>query len=493
MKSSTTNVETSNVEVPSNEEEVFHENSESFQEGSSSSSLKDDVQQLTLMQNSELPSSRIITEDPYEAIRQAYLVGTDTESEPFEDPVETETPDSPTLSSLTHTTPVLVPSLRRTARMAMRVSLAMSPGLSTSISEVPAMFDLAFPKRFRSSYDSSPSPTFPVRKRYRGTSELILDTDSEEDEEVEESLDSDSEIEDAKDEGLTAGEEGPTAGDEGFAAGDEGPGMGVESPSLGVDEAVPGGQQRASPVVETHVGEPLGLGYGALRRREIASREGKMPSVFEVGQGFGSVQKTKRPEGVSALRQPTLTTWIDLEDASPATAGAEGFLAELGAQVEIQGGLICDHTVRLEELSPSLFERYDKDIGELFTRSGAVRNEIFSQRYRFRSLEHEYERTIVMFGALWRYVMALEAWAGRVDTRMIDMSRAEYDVHRLVHDMLLQQAALQRELQEMRGRVTALEQERDRRERFLMKAEKFTLVDYFAKNGYGLIGSLMEF
>nr|GEX11373.1 integrase, catalytic region, zinc finger, CCHC-type, peptidase aspartic, catalytic [Tanacetum cinerariifolium] len=45
MKSSTTNVKTSNVEIPSNEEEVFHESSESFQEESSLSSLNDDVQQ----------------------------------------------------------------------------------------------------------------------------------------------------------------------------------------------------------------------------------------------------------------------------------------------------------------------------------------------------------------------------------------------------------------------------------------------------------------
>nr|GFB24584.1 reverse transcriptase [Tanacetum cinerariifolium] len=44
MKSSTTNVETSNAEISSNEE-VFHEVSESFQEKSSSSSLNDDVQQ----------------------------------------------------------------------------------------------------------------------------------------------------------------------------------------------------------------------------------------------------------------------------------------------------------------------------------------------------------------------------------------------------------------------------------------------------------------
>nr|GEW83890.1 uncharacterized mitochondrial protein AtMg00810-like [Tanacetum cinerariifolium] len=45
MKSSTTNVETSNVKIPSHEEEVFHESSESFQEESSSYSLNDDVQQ----------------------------------------------------------------------------------------------------------------------------------------------------------------------------------------------------------------------------------------------------------------------------------------------------------------------------------------------------------------------------------------------------------------------------------------------------------------
>nr|GFB41178.1 hypothetical protein [Tanacetum cinerariifolium] len=45
MTSSTTNVETSNVKIPSHEEKVFHESSESFQEKSSSSSLNDDVQQ----------------------------------------------------------------------------------------------------------------------------------------------------------------------------------------------------------------------------------------------------------------------------------------------------------------------------------------------------------------------------------------------------------------------------------------------------------------
>ncbi|GJR63859.1 retrovirus-related pol polyprotein from transposon TNT 1-94 [Tanacetum coccineum] len=46
-KSLTTNVETSIVKIPSHEEEVFHKSSKSFQEESSSSSLNDDVQQIS--------------------------------------------------------------------------------------------------------------------------------------------------------------------------------------------------------------------------------------------------------------------------------------------------------------------------------------------------------------------------------------------------------------------------------------------------------------
>nr|GEZ66313.1 hypothetical protein [Tanacetum cinerariifolium] len=55
MKSSTMNVETSNVKIPSNEEEVFLESSESFQKESSSSSLNDDVQQSS--EEVRVPSS----------------------------------------------------------------------------------------------------------------------------------------------------------------------------------------------------------------------------------------------------------------------------------------------------------------------------------------------------------------------------------------------------------------------------------------------------
>ncbi|GJS64763.1 hypothetical protein Tco_0679327 [Tanacetum coccineum] len=359
-------------------------------------------------------SSRVpvpLPEDPYEAIRQTYLVEADTESEPIEDLVETEIPESPHIVAsptslpdstpstchvvesedsdtssarstssdstapllpdhpLTHTTPALVPSLCRTARMAVHVPPAMSPSLSASIAEVATMSDSAFRKRFRSSYDSSPSsspPDLPSRKCYQGTFELVEDDEEEEDDQEEDDEEEDEEIEER-------------------------------------NEAILEGQQRAAPVVETVMGEPLGLGYKALRRREIVLEEGRMPSVFKVGQSSGSVPKPKRPERVSALWQTTLTTWIDPEDGisyidvpaypppappvqtlpslewssgslpvsptpsivsspvsspmiplivpspavSPDMAETEGFLTELGAQVEMQGGLICDHTIRL--------------------------------------------------------------------------------------------------------------------------------------------------
>ncbi|GJR90633.1 hypothetical protein Tco_0214644 [Tanacetum coccineum] len=68
-------------------------------------------------------------------------------------------------------------------------------------------------------------------------------------------------------------------------------------------------------------------------------------------------------------------------------------LTELGAQVEFQDELIYDHAQRLDALLPALFEDHDRDLRELYTRSRAVRDEIFSQRYSLKSLEQEQERS----------------------------------------------------------------------------------------------------
>ncbi|GKE05132.1 hypothetical protein Tco_1397150 [Tanacetum coccineum] len=80
------------------------------------------------------------------------------------------------------TPPTLVPILHRTARMVVRVPHAMSPGLSASMAEVADMSESTLCKRFRSSYESSPSsspPDLPSRKHYRGTSELVEDDEEE--------------------------------------------------------------------------------------------------------------------------------------------------------------------------------------------------------------------------------------------------------------------------------------------------------------------------
>ncbi|GJS51948.1 hypothetical protein Tco_0625310 [Tanacetum coccineum] len=229
--------------------------------------------------------------------------------------------------------------------------------------------------------------------------------------------------------------------------------------------------------------EPLGLGYEADRRCALESTEEIAPSTYEVGQSSRSLPEKQGAERVYAFRQATLDTWVDLKDgrvyidipayaplvapvqtppslewsfsslpispsstlvpspiASPVSTPTATILVdedqfiEIGAQLELHESILHDHTQLLDALPPTLFADIDRDVMELYTRSGV------------------------------RPVFALEAWAGHVDTRMVDMSRAGYDDHRLIHDMLVQQTVMQRELQEMKSRVSALEQERGRRE-----------------------------
>ncbi|GJW13614.1 hypothetical protein Tco_0017747 [Tanacetum coccineum] len=319
-------------------------------------------------------------------------------------------PDDPYVVVLEY--PLWVRSLRLLSRQP-----AMSPGHSARVAEAMALLDSTFRKRYRSSYET-PSPssslTLLVRKRYRGTSELILDNDSEWDE----------------------------LGDKDHGLNDESQGLEDEGLSLEEEEVIP---------------EAVG--------------EDQAPSTFEVGQSSRSVPKQQGAERVSAFRQLTLDTWVDPKDSrvytgipayvplaapvqtpsspewslsslpvspsspivpspiasSVATLTAtisidEDQFIEVGAQLELHGSILHDHTKRLDALPPTLVADIDRDVRELYTRSGAVKDEIFSP------------------------MLALKAWVGHVDTRLADMSRARYDDHRLIHDMLVQQAAMQRKL-----------------------------------------------
>nr|GEX47736.1 hypothetical protein [Tanacetum cinerariifolium] len=374
--------------------------------------------------------------DPFKAIRQAYLDGTDIKSEPFEDPIDTETPESPlTIAPPTSlpksTPPTLVPILRRTTHMAVRVPPAMSSGLSASMAEVAAMSESAFRKRFRSFYESSPSLSpldLPSWKHYR------------------------------EDEGPTAEDEDPAAGDEGLAAGVEGPEE---------EEAVPGGQQQAALVVRTSVSAPLGFRYEALRRRELALEEDHVYSTFEVRQGFGFAPEFERPERVLASRQPTLTTWTDLEDGmvyidlpaypppvphvqTPSSPEWTSGLLPISPSPSVVPSHVSSPMIPLTVPSPVSTPTTAETEGFL------TKRELMS---RCKGIDSRSCSTIggaIACSIRERHVLALKAWAGHVDTRITDMSWARYDDHMIVHDMLLHQTALQRELQEMRGRVTAL-------------------------------------
>nr|GEX90764.1 hypothetical protein [Tanacetum cinerariifolium] len=130
----------------------------------------------------------------------------------------------------------------------------------------------------------------------------------------------------------------------GESCGSEDDGLGLEDE----EEATPEGQQQAVQVVDTGVSEPLGLGYGAARRLALESIKEIASSTYEV---------------VRASREH-----------------------------------IQDHTQRLDVLPPTLVVDIDRDVIELYTRLGVARDKIFSQRYRFRSLEQE--RTAVTVGDL---------------------------------------------------------------------------------------------
>nr|GEU33933.1 hypothetical protein [Tanacetum cinerariifolium] len=368
-------------------------------------------------------------------------------------------PDHP----LTHTTPVLFLILCKTARIVVRVLPLMSAGLSAGMAEVAAMSDSAFHKRFRSSYDSLPSLTLLVRKRESEDIEDEGPTADDEDLAVE-------------DEGLSTRVEGPDVDDESYGLGgrihgvddeihgldDEsyginGEGRGIESDRLGLgeEEAVREGQQRAVLVVGTAVSEHLGLGYGSLRHRELVLEKDHVYSTFEVGQGYGSAPEPRRSERVSTFRHPTLTTWTDREDgmvyidvpvypppappvqtppspewtsgslpispspsvvpspvsshmilltvpspiASPMATSTTTILVdddqfiEVGAQLKLYRGILQDHTHRLDVMPPTLFAKIDRDVRELYTRSGnALERELQEMRDRVTVLEQERDR-----------------------------------------------------------------------------------------------------
>ncbi|GJW36778.1 hypothetical protein Tco_0059698 [Tanacetum coccineum] len=362
----------------------------------------------------------------------AQLVDTDTESEPEEAPskVEESHPLGSRVPLMGEEFEASEPSGTRTisshSSASSNSTTSLSPGHPlTQASPTPTPTRVSFHRRIArmamctqlpgSFYEtSSPtsSLTLPVQKRYWSTFELIEDTKGESskpDSKREGSKDESSDSDDEKERERERERERESHGLDNESQEDEGPRM--------EEEAVPEGQQQVVLVVDTAASEPLGLGFRTARCRSHESTEEIASSTYEVGQSSRSMLEQEGTKRISAFRQPTLVTWVDPEDgrvytdiptyvppaapvqtppslewspgsllvlpsslvvpspiASPvATLAAtmsvnEDQFLEVGAQLELYGSILHDHTQHLDALPPSLFEGYDRDLRELYTR-----------------------------------------------------------------------------------------------------------------------------
>ncbi|GJU99912.1 hypothetical protein Tco_1329183 [Tanacetum coccineum] len=372
-----------------------------------------------------------LPDDPYVVVRQAQLVDTDTESEPEEAPLEAEesqalgsrvplmseefeasepsgtrtissyssassdstaplSPDHPLTPVSPTPTPTRILFYSRTARMVMRTQPTLSSGMPAGIAKATALSPSSFRKRYRSLYET-PSPSLSLTPS--STEEIRMTRESH---------------------GLD---------DEGHGLDDEGQGLEDEGPGMEEEEAAPEGQQQAVSVVDTAASKTLGLGYGAARRRALKSTEDIAPSTYEPtlvtwvdpedGRVYtdiltyappaAPVQTSPSPERSSGSlpvspSSPVVPSPIASPVATPASTISvdEDQFLEVGAQLELHGSILHDHTQRLDALPPTLFEGYDRDLRELYT------------------------------SAIWRPILALEAWAGQTDAqRQIAEERRE--------------------------------------------------------------------
>nr|GEZ07779.1 hypothetical protein [Tanacetum cinerariifolium] len=274
-------------------------------------------------------------------------------------------PDHP----LTHALPTLTPTRVSFHHRTARTQPTLSPGMSARIAKVAALYPSSFSKRYKSSYET-PSPssslTLLVRKRYQVTSELIEDTEGE-------SLEPDSEREGSEDEN----DEGQGLDDKGQGLEDEGPGQSFRFvPEQEGAESISAFRQ---PTLFTWVDPKDGRVYTDILTYAPPAALVQTPPSLEWSFGF-------LPVLPSSLVVPSPIASPVATPAATISVNKDQFL-ELGEQLELYRSILHDHM------------------------SGAVRDEIFLQRYRFRSLEREHKRATVTFSAMWRPVLDLEAWA----------------------------------------------------------------------------------
>ncbi|GJT52180.1 putative reverse transcriptase domain-containing protein [Tanacetum coccineum] len=409
------------------------------------------VDSETITQSDGAQSSWVpvpLPDDPYVAVKQAQLVDTDTESDPKEAPSKVEE-----FQSLGSRVPFMDEEFEAFELTSTRTDSSHSSASSDSTAPLSPDHPLTHvsptptPTRVLFHYRTARMSARIAETAALSLSSSIRDTDSEGDELGEEDTKEDEEEKnsDTDDERERQGldDKGHGLGDEDHGLGDES--QGLEDEGLGFEEeeeeAAPEGQQQAVLVVDIAVSEPLGLGYGEARRRALESIEEITPSTYKVGQSSRSVPKHEGVERLSAFRQPTLVTWVDPENdrvytdipayAPPAAHVQTSPSPEwsLGSLPVSPSSPIVPSPITSLVATPTATISVDEDqfieVGVQLELHGSI---LYDQTQHLDTL---------------------------VSTLFVDIDR---DVRELYTRSRVC------ELQEMRGRVTALEQERDSRE-----------------------------
>ncbi|GJZ01324.1 hypothetical protein Tco_0519285 [Tanacetum coccineum] len=382
-----------------------------------------------------------LPDDPYVAVRQAQLV--DTESEPKEAPSEAKelqslgssvplmgeefeafkpsgtrtdlshssaSSDSTTPLSLdhllTHISPTLTPTRdsfhHRTACMIVRAQPVMSPSHSARVTEAMTLSDSAF-------------------------RDELGDEDTDKDGE-DESSDADDERESSDDE----------------VCGLEGEGLSLEKEEEAASGSSGCGDSRE---------RAFRTWLWGVETSRVSNRGGL---DHEDGRVYIDIP-VYVPPAVPVQTPPSLEWSSGSLPISPSSPVAPSPIASPVATPTTT-------ILRLDAMPPTLFADIDRDVRELLTRSGAVRDEIFLKRYRLRSLKREQERVVVTFGALWRPVLALEAWAGQTDAQRVALWYVIYDIQRGNHDLRMQFAEERHERLKLADRVARIERRHESKE-----------------------------
>nr|GEY44370.1 hypothetical protein [Tanacetum cinerariifolium] len=290
-----------------------------------------------------------LTDEEFEVSKPLDTRITPTHSSASSDSTTLMSPDHPLTQASPTPTPTRVSFHRRTACMVMRTYPTLSPGMSARIAEASALSLSSFCKRYRSSYETSSSsspPALPIRKRYRGTSELVEDTEDE-------SSDSGTETEGHSSEG-----EGHILESEGLSLEDEGPGLegkghGLEDEGPGIEEEEAAPEDPKDDKVYTDIPTDV---PPATHNQTLSSHE----------WSSSSLPVSPSPPVVSSPIASPVTT-----PTSTISINEDQFL-DVGAQLELHRSIFYDYTQCLDALPPIVFEGYDRDLRELYARSGAI-------------------------------------------------------------------------------------------------------------------------